>query len=101
MLRDLRMSSAKAVGELGAELRPVGIAHDDGRHGARPAKMIRIQEVEQSLDVRTLEAAPVALLVEVARRRADQYERLEPIRLGLRREHADHCADGMPNENGL
>ena len=46
-----------------------------GRHGARPAEEVAVERLQQPVDVLGGEAADVALVVDVARRRADEHER--------------------------
>ena len=52
LLGDLRVGAAEAVGQLHAELRLVGRAHDGRRHVAGPAQVVALQRLEQRLDVR-------------------------------------------------
>ena len=59
---DLRIGAAETVLELRAELRPLGVLHDDRSHRARPAEMIGVQEVQQAIDVRTGESAHVLVV---------------------------------------
>ena len=96
---DLRVRAAEAVGQLLAELGPVRVAHDHRRHRARPAEVVAVQRLEQALDVLAREPADVVPVVDVARRRADQDEPLEPLRLLHGGEHADHRADRVADEH--
>lgn len=96
---DLRVGPAEAVGQLGGELRPLGVAHDRRGHGARPAEMIAVEELEQLLDLVAGEAADIIAVVDVARRGADEHQRVEQLGRRLRREDADHRAYRMPDEN--
>src|SRR5436189_472227 len=57
VLRYLRVGAAEAVREFLGELRAVSIAHDDRGHGTGPAEMVRVEELDQTLDVLTLETA--------------------------------------------
>src|SRR5688572_21447028 len=41
--RDLRIGPAETVSELRAQLRTIGIAHDYGRHRARPPKVVAVE----------------------------------------------------------
>ena len=45
------IGAAEALGELLAELGPVGVAHDHRRHRARPAEVVALERVEQLGDV--------------------------------------------------
>ena len=47
LLRDVRIGHAEGVGELLAELRSIGIAHDDGSHGLRPAHVVGVEKFEK------------------------------------------------------
>jgi hypothetical protein len=75
----------------------VGVAHDGRRHGARPAEIVAVQRVEQPLDVLRRESSDVVAVVDVARRRPDQDQPFEALGLHVRREHADHRADRVPD----
>ena len=54
---DRRVGAAEALGQLGAELRAVGVPHDHRRHRARPAEVVALERVEQLVDVRLAEPA--------------------------------------------
>ena len=97
-LGDVRVHLAEAVRQLLAQLRPLGIAHDHRRHARRPAQVVVAQRLEELLDVRRAEPAAVVAVVDVARRRGDQHELGEPLRLPSGREHDDHGADRVPDE---
>ena len=96
---DLRIGAAEAVGQLLAELRPVGVAHDHRAPWRRPAEVVAVERVEQPVDVLGREAADVVLVVDVARRGPDEHERCEQLRPLDGGEHADHRADGVPDED--
>ena len=51
VLGDVGVGRAEAVGELLAELRLVGRAHDRRRHRARPSEVVAVERVEQAVDV--------------------------------------------------
>src|SRR5829696_2284056 len=99
VLRHLRVGAAKAVGELVGELRPLRVPHDHRSHGARPAEMVRVQEVEQPLNILALEATDIVAFVDVAGRRPDQDEPVEQLRPADRREDADHRAYRMADKD--
>ena len=89
----------KLVGQLRPELRAVGVAHDRRRHRARPAEEVAsIDSSSSSMSARR-EAADVALVVDVARRRADQHELADPLGRPRGGQHADHRADRVPDED--
>ena len=48
---DLRVGAAEALGQLRAQLGPVGVAHDHRRHRRRPAEVVAVQRLEQLVDV--------------------------------------------------
>ena len=98
---DLRVGAAEAVRELLAELRAVRVAHDHRRHRARPAEVVALERLEQPVDVLAREAADVALVVDVARRRPDEHEAAEALGLLRRRQHADHRADRVADEHDV
>ena len=98
-LRDVGVGPAEAVGELLAKLRPVGIAHDHGRHRGGPAHVIVGEEVQEFGDLLFLEAADIAFVVDIAGRRPHHDEALEHARRLERREQADHRAHGMADED--
>src|SRR5690349_25148198 len=65
---------------------PIWILHDRGRQEVRPAHVILVHRLEQSLDVGSLEAADIAgCLVDVLRRRTDEHESREALRSEERR----------------
>ena len=99
VLRDLRVGAAEAVGQFRAELGTVRIPHDHGRHRARPAQVIAVQRLEQPFDVLPAEPADIASVVDVTGGRSDQDELLEAVRLLEGREHPDHRAHRVPDED--
>ena len=54
LLGDFWIGHAEGIGQLLAQFRPVGIAHDDGGHGLRPAHVIGVKKVEELVDLRSL-----------------------------------------------
>src|SRR5581483_9317850 len=96
-----RIGPAEAVRQLLAELGPVGAAHDHRRELRRPAEIVAVERLEEAFDVLAREAATVALLVDVPRRRPDEHELPEPVGLANGREDADHRAHGMPDEDDV
>ena len=80
---DLGVGAAEAVGQLLAELRAVGVAHDGRGHRARPAEVVAVQRVQQPVDVRLAEPADVVVVVDVARRGADQHQPREALGLAV------------------
>ena len=99
-LRDDGIGGAEARLELARELRTIGILHDRGREKVRPPDVVLLHHLEQPLDVGALEAADVVRrIVDVARRGADHDEPLEEFGLAIRREHADHAAHGVADED--
>jgi hypothetical protein len=97
--RDDRVSRAEALRELGRQLRPIRVLHDRRCEEVRPPDVVLVHRLEQSLDVRALEAADVRRVVDVARRRSDEDEMREALRLTPRREHADHRAHRVSDED--
>ena len=97
--RDLRVGAAEALGQLLAQLGPVGVAHDRRRHRARPAEEVASIDSSSSSMSSRREAAGVALVVDVARRRADEHELAERAGRARGRQHADHRADGVADED--
>ena len=73
----------------------------DRRHRPGPAEEVALQRLEQLLDVGAAEAAAVRVVVDVARRRADEHQRADPPGLADRGQHADHRADRVPDEDGV
>src|ERR1700692_1344530 len=65
-LGDFRIGAAETVGELLAELRPVGIAHDGWCHSGRPAHMIILEEFEEFSDLFLAESTDIIAVVDVA-----------------------------------
>ncbi len=57
------------------------------------------RKIQQFLDLIRAEAASIAVVVDVARRRADQHDAFEELRSLLRGQDADHGADRMSDEN--
>ena len=98
---DLRIGAAEAVGQLVAELRPVGVAHDHRGHRARPAEVVAVQRLQQPVDVLGREPADVLAVVDVARRGTDQHQPAEALRLAIGGEHADHRADRVADEHDV
>ena len=98
---DLGVGAAEAVRELLAQLGAVVVAHDHRRHRARPAEVVALQRLEQALDVLAVEAADVAVVVEVAGGGADEDEPGEALGLLGGGERADHRADGVPDEDDV
>jgi hypothetical protein len=101
MLGDLGVGATETVGELLAQFRAPGVAHDHGCHGARPSQEVRVEHVEQTVDVRPLEATDVVAFVHVTRRRAHHHETAEAARILAPRDCADHRADGMTDEHRI
>src|SRR5215207_2198337 len=100
-LGDVGVGAAEAVDQLLAELGPVGIAHNGGRHSGGPTHVIVSEEIQKLVYLLSLEAADIAVVVNVSRRGADQNEALEQIRILERGENPNHCADRVPDENSL
>ena len=98
---DGRVGAAEAVRQLVAQLRPVGVAHDDRSHRAGPAEIVAVERLEQTIDVCAGEAPDVVAVVDVARGRADQHEPAEPLRLLAGREDPDHRAHGVAHEDDV
>ena len=99
VLCDGGVDAAEACGQAVAQFGAIRISHDDRRHGARPAEVVRIERVEQSLDVDPLESADVGVVVDVPRGRSDEDQLAEARRVTVRREDADHAAHRMPHED--
>ena len=99
MFGDLWIGPTEAVGELFAKLGSTGVAHDGGRHGGGPAHMIAVEKIQQFLNLIRAEAAGVAILVDVPRRRADQYQTFEEFRGLLCSQDADHGAHRMADKD--
>ena len=72
-----------------------------GARHAGPADVVALHRFQQAGDVRALEAADVVAVVDVARRRRHQDELAEALGLLVRREHPDHAAHGMPDEDDI
>ena len=72
-----------------------------GRHRLGPAEVVALQRIEQLVDVSAREAAPVTVVVEVARRRGEQDELGEPVRVRGDGEHADHRGDRVADEDDV
>ena len=70
------------------------------RKFAQPMKFLSIIS-KQTVDVAALEAADIAVVVDVARRRSDEDEPSEPIGLAVGREHADHAAHRVSDEDDV
>jgi hypothetical protein len=98
VLGDLRVVAAEAVGQLLAQLRLVGRAHDDRRHATGPAEVIGLERLEEFVDVVAVEAADIVAVVDVARRWPDHDLGHEAFRRLDGGEQADHGADRMADE---
>jgi hypothetical protein len=101
LLGYLGIGGTEAVGQLGAQLGPVRVAHDHRGHRARPAQVVAVQRLQHGLDVAGVEAPDVVAVVDVARRRPDQDELREPLRLLDRGEDADRRADRVADEDDI
>ncbi len=84
-----------------AQLWPIGVAHEQRSHGRRPAEVIRIQFVEQGMNIVVLESALVLPRVDVFRRRPDEYQGSETGPISDRRKNADHGTDRVPDIHGV
>ena len=97
--RDLRVGGTKARLEFLGEVRAIRIFHDHGRQKTRPSQIIALHHVQQPLDIRALESTDVVAVIDVARRRTDHDQLRKPLRLGIRRQHADHAAHRVSDED--
>ena len=98
---DPRVGGTEAVRQLLPEFGTLRVPHDHRRHRRRPAEIVAVQRLQQLVDVRTAEAAPVGVVVDVAGGGGEQHELGEEVRLTVRGQDADHRAHRMPDEDHL
>jgi hypothetical protein len=65
-LRDVRIGSAKAVGQFRTELGTIRIAHDRRRHLRGPAHVIGFKKLQKLFDLLFAKAAHIVAVVDVA-----------------------------------
>ena len=81
--------------------RVVGHADHRGRESRPPGLEVSRHPVMQLVEIRLVEAAPIARLVEIARRGAEHHQAVERLRLRHRGCRADHPTDGMTDVNAM
>jgi hypothetical protein len=101
MLRKPRVRPAETGLQLGGKLRMLWVTHDDWCHRGRPAKMVAGQLFEQIVDVRALESAYVARIVDVAGRGTNHHHALEEFGPFYSSQGADHGTHGMAHKIDL
>src|SRR5690242_4860050 len=94
-----RIGRAEAFSELGGQLGTIRILHHYRSQKIRPADVVLVHRLEQTLDVGTLEAADIRRIVDVAWRWTNHDQSLEAIRFTLGGEHADHAAHRVADED--
>jgi hypothetical protein len=99
VLGDVRIVAAEAGGQLLAQFRLVGRAHDGRRQVAGPAEVVRLHRLEQFVDVRAREAAEVVLVVDIAGGGTHHDLGGEALRRLDRGQQPDHGADGVADED--
>ena len=98
---EVGVGATEAGFQLVGQLRTIVVGHDHGCHRTGPPEVVAVQGVEELGDVVVGEPADVGPVVHVARRRTDQHELGEAVRLLDRSEDTDHRRHRVTDEHDI
>lgn len=94
-----RVGPAERLLQLGVQVGTIRVAHDDRRHRLRPAEVVRLDGLQEFVDISLGEASVIVAVVDIARRRRHHDEFGETARVVDDGQGADHRRHRMADEH--